>query len=76
MEASEDVIHEAREGGRCVAKTEGDLVKLVQLPTAGTKRGLCFITFSDGHLPVPALEVEGGEPSSPMESVEEVVYPG
>ena len=76
MEASEDAIHEARESGRCVVKTEGDLVKLVQLPTAGTKRGLCFITFSDGHLPVPALEVEGGEPSSPMESVEEVIYLG
>ena len=76
MEAGEDAIHEAREGGRCVAKTEGDLAKLVQLPTAGTKRGLCFIIFSDGHLPVPALEVKGGEPSSPMESVEEVVYPG
>ena len=76
VEASEDTIHEAREGGRCVAKTEWDLVKLVQLATAGTKRGLCFITLGDGHLPVPALEVEGGEPSSPMESVEEVVYPG
>ena len=76
MEAGEDAIHEAREGGRCVAKTEWDLVKLVQLAIAGTKRDLCFITFSDGHLPIPALEVEGGEPSRPMESVEEVVYPG
>ena len=76
MEAGEDAIHEAREGGRYVAKTEWDLVKLVQLATASTKHCLCFITFSDGHLPVPALEVEGVEPSSPMESVEEVVYPG
>ena len=76
VEAGEDAIHEAREGGRCVAKTEWDLVEFVQLATAGTKHGLCFITLSDGHLPVPALEVEGGEPSSPMESVEEVVYPG
>ena len=76
MEDGEDAIHEAREGGRCVAKSEGDLVKLIQLANAGTKRSLCFITFSDGHLPVPTLEVEGGEPSSPMESVEEVVYPG
>ena len=59
---------------RC--KDRNDLVKFVQLSTAGTKHGLCFITFSDGHLPVPALEVEGGEPSSSMESVEEVVYPG
>ena len=76
VEAGEDAIHEAREGGRCVAKTEWDLVKLVQLATAGMKPGLCFITFSDGHLLVPALEVEGGVPSSPMESVEEVVNPG
>ena len=60
----------------CVAKTKWGLVKLVQLATAGTKRGLCFITFSDEHLPLPAFEAEGGEPSSPMESVEEVVYPG
>ena len=76
VEAGEDAIHEAREGGRCVAKTEWDLVEFVQLATAGTKCGLCHITPSDGHLPVPAFEVEGGKPSSPMESVEEVVYPG
>ena len=76
MEAGEYAIHEAREGGRCVAKTEGDLIKFIQLATAGAKCGLCFITFRDGHLPVPTLEVEGRKPSSPMESVEEVVYPG
>ena len=76
VEAGEDAIHEAREGGRCVAKTEGDLIKFVHLATAGTKCGLCFITLCDGHLPVPALEVEGRKPLSPMESVEEVVYPG
>ena len=76
VEAGEDAIHEAREGGRCVAKTEGGLVIFVQLSAAGTKCGLCLITLSDGHLPVPTLEVEGGEPSSPMESVEEVIYPG
>ena len=76
MEAGKDAIHKAREGGKCVAKTEGDLVKFVQLTASGTKCGLCLITFSDGHLPVPTLEVEGGEPSSSMESVEEVVYPG
>ena len=76
VEAGEDAIHEAGEGGRGVAKTEWDLVEFVQLATAGTERGLCFITLCDGHLPVPALEVEGKEPSSPMESVKEVVYPG
>ena len=76
VEAGEDANHEAREGGRGIAKTEWDLVEFVQVATAGTKRGLYFITLRDGHLPVPALEVEGREPSSPMESVEEVVYPG
>ena len=40
VEAGEDAIHEAREGGRRVAKTEGDLIKLVQLATADTKGGL------------------------------------
>ena len=76
MEAREDAIHEAREGGRSVAKTEWDLIELAQLSTAGTKGGLCFITLCDGHLPIAALEVVGRKPSSPMESVEEVVYPG
>ena len=76
MEAGEDAIHEAREGGRSVAKTEWDLIEFVQLSAAGTKSGLCFITFCDGHLPIPALKVEGRTPLSPMESVEEVVYPG
>ena len=76
VEAGEDAIHEAREGGRSVAKTEGDLVKFVQLSAAGTKGGLCFITLCDGHLPIPALKVEGRKASSPVESVEEVVYPG
>ena len=76
VEAGEDAIHEAREGGRSVAKTEWDLVKFVQLSAAGTKGGLCFITLCDGHLSIPALNVEGRKPSSPMESVEEVVYPG
>ena len=59
VEAGEDAIHEAREGGRCVAKTEGDLIKLVQLATAGTKGGLCLITLRDGHLPILAFKVEG-----------------
>ena len=59
VEAGEDAIHEAGEGGRCIAKTEGDLIKLVQLATAGTKCGLCLIILRDGHLPVPTLEVKG-----------------
>ena len=66
MEAGEDVIHEAREGGWSVAKTEWDLIKFEQLSTAGTKGGLCFITLRDGHLPLAALEVKGRKPSSPM----------
>ena len=70
------MIHEAREGGRSIAKTEWDLIELVQLSTAGTKGGLCFITLCDRHLPIAAFEVEGRKPLSPMESIEEVVYPG
>ena len=74
MEAGEDAIHEVREGGRSVAKTEWDLIKFAQLSAAGTPifcPGLCFITLRDGHLPIPTLKAEGRKPSSPMESVEE-----
>ena len=69
MEASQDAIHEVREGGRCVAQTKGDLVELEQLPTARSKRGLGLVLLGDGHLPVPTLEVQGGESFGPMESV-------
>ena len=76
MEARENAIHEARADGRSVVKTEWDLIEFVQLSTAGTKGGLCFITLCGGHLPIAALEVEGQKPLSPIESVEEVFYPG
>ena len=69
MEAGQDAIHEAREGGRCVAQTKGDLVKLEQLSTARAKRGLGLGLLRDGHLPVPTLEVQGGKLLGPMESV-------
>ena len=69
MEAGQDAVHEATEGGRCVAQTKGDLVKLEQLATARAKRGLGLVLFRDGHLPVPTLEVQGGERLGPMESV-------
>ena len=76
MEAGQDAIHEAGEGGRRIAQTKGDLVKFEQLPTARTKRGLSLVLLCDRHLPVPTFEVQGGEPFSPMESVQEIVNPG
>ena len=69
MEAGQDAIHEAGEGGRCVAQTKGDLVKFEQLSTARTKRGLSLVLFCDRHLPIPTFEVQSREPLSPMESV-------
>ena len=69
MEAGKDAIHEAREGGRCVTQTKWELVELEQLPTARSKRGLGLVLLGDGHLPVTTLEVQGGEPFGPMESV-------
>ena len=74
--SSEMLLPSGGEDDYIVAKTEWDLIEFVQLPAAGTKGGLCFITLCDGHLPIPALKVEGRKPSSPMESVEEVIYPG
>ena len=76
MEAREDAIHEAGEGSRSVAETKWDLVKFVQLPTASTKRCLLLILFQNRGLPIPTLQVEGGEPASPVKRVEEVINPG
>ena len=76
VEAREDTIHEAREGGGSVAKTEWDLIKFVQLPTAGTKGGLFFIALLDWNLPVATLQIQCRKPPSSVKSVEEVIYPG
>ena len=76
VETREDAIHEAREGGGSVAKTKWDLIKFVQLPTAGTKGGLFFIALLDWNLPVATLQINRREPPSSVKSVEEVVYPG
>ena len=43
MEAGQDSIHEAGKGGRWVAETKGDLVKLKQLPAGGSKRSLLLV---------------------------------
>ena len=75
VKAGKDAVHEAGEGGRSVAKTKDDLVKLIQQTAASPKGGLCLVLLRDGHLPIPALEVQGGEPLSSMEWVEEVIYP-
>ena len=76
VETREDAIHEAREGGGSVAKTKLDLIKFVQLPTAGTKGGLFFISLLDWNLPVATLQINRRKPPSSVKSVEEVVYPG
>ena len=75
MEAGKDAIHEAGEGGRSVTQTKGDRIELEQLPAACSKRGLRLVLFCDGHLSVPTLEIQSGEPFGPMEGVEEVIYP-
>ena len=76
VEAREDTIHEAREGGGSVAKTKWDLIKFVQLPTAGTKGGLFLITLLYWNLPKATLKIQGGKPPSSVKSIEEVIYPG
>ena len=69
MEASQDAIYEAGEGGRSVTQTTGDLIIIEQLPAARSECGLRLVLLCDGHLPVPTLEVQGGEPFGPMEGV-------
>ena len=66
VETREDVIHEAGEGGGGVTEAKRDLVKLVKLPTASTKRRLFLIPLHDRELPVSTLQVQSGEPASPV----------
>ena len=66
VETREDAIHEAGEGSGSVAETKWDLVELVQLPTAGTKRCYLLIPLHDRGLPVPTFQIKSGEPASPV----------
>ena len=76
VESSQDSIHEAGEGGRSVAEAKRYLIKLKKLAAACTEGSLLLILLLYGDLPVPAFQVEGGEPASTMQSVEEVVDAG
>ena len=66
VETREDAIHEAGEGSGSVAETKWDLVELVQLLTAGTKRCFLLIPLHDRDLPVPTFQIQSGEPASPV----------
>ena len=55
VETREDEVHEAGEGGGGVAEAKRDLIELVQLSTAGTKRRLLLIPLHDRGLPVSTL---------------------
>ena len=55
VEAREDAVHEAGEGGGGVTESKRDLIKFVQLSTAGTKRRLLLIPLHDRDLPVSTL---------------------
>ena len=76
MEAGQDSIHEAGKGGRHIAETKGDLVKLKQLPAAGSKRSLLLVLLRYRHLAISTLQIQSGEPFGPMESIQEVIDPG
>ena len=49
------------------------MIEFKLLAAAGTEGRLLLILFLDGDLPVPAFQIEGGEPAGPVQSVEEVV---
>ena len=73
VKPSQDSIHEAGGGGRSVAEAKRYLIKLEKLAAAGAEGSLLFILLLYGDLPIPAFQVEGGEPASTIQSVEEVV---
>ena len=76
MESSQDSIHEAGEGSRSVAEAKRYLIKFKKLAAACTEGSLLLIPLLYGDLPVPASQVEGGEPASTKQSIEEVVDEG
>ena len=57
VEAGQNSIHEAGEGGWSIAKTKGNLVKLIQLTAAGSERSFLFVLLCYGHLPIATLQV-------------------
>ena len=75
MEAGQNSIHEAGEGGWSVTETKGNLVELKQLPAAGSKRSFLFVLLCYRYLPIATLQIQSGKPLSPMESVQEVINP-
>ena len=69
MEAGQNSIHEAGEGGWSVTETKGNLVELKQLPAAGSKSSFLLVLLCYRHLPIATLQIQSGKPLSPMESV-------
>ena len=68
MERAKDIVHEGREGSRCVGEAErhdGEFVGVV----AGYAGGLRLVSLLDPHLEVPALQIELGEDSGATEAV-------
>ena len=76
VEPRQDSTHEAGEGGRSIAEAKTYLIKFEQLVTTCTEGSLLFILLLYGDVPIPTFKVEGGEPASTMQSVEEVVDVG
>ena len=76
VEAGEDAIHEAREGGRSVAKSMGALLNSYSCPLLVRKAVFALSHSVMGTCQYPLLRSRVEKTSSPMESVEEVVYPG
>ena len=76
VEPSQDSIHEAGEDGRSTAEAKRYLIKFEKLAAACAEGSLFFILLLCEDFPIPAFQVEGGEPASTMQSVEEVVDAG
>ena len=74
-ERVKDIVHEGREGSRCVGEAErhdGEFVGTV----AGYAGGLRLVSLLDLHLEVPALQIELGEDPGATETVKEIIDTG
>lgn len=62
----EDLFHQRGECSGGIGEPEGHLIEFEMPSVAHPERCLSSVFFLDGYLAVPILQVEGGEPLSPM----------
>ena len=71
-ERAKDIVHEGREGSRCIGEAERHDSEFVGA-VAGYAGGFRFFALLDPYLEVPALQIELGEDLGATKAVEEII---